>query len=99
MILVFDELQFIIMYFEVHTRNGALDRSALVGCQPSRQLSTLMSLINVTVLLVFWAFLPPGTVLITDGTIVKVRYFGARYVWSCVILRTGCDPLTPVYMN
>ena len=60
---------------------------------------TLMSLINVTVLLVFWAFLPPGTVLITDGTIIKIRYFGARYVWSCVILRTGCDPLTPVYMN
>ena len=28
----------IIMYIKVRTRNGALDRSALVGCHPSRQL-------------------------------------------------------------
>ena len=36
--------------------------------------STLQSLINVTVLLVFSVIFPPGTVLITDGTTIYHLY-------------------------
>ena len=40
MYVVLMTYSFIIMYFKVCTCNGALDRSTLVGCQPSRQLSS-----------------------------------------------------------
>ena len=39
MYVVLMTYSFIMMCFKVRTRNGALERSVLVGCQPSRQLS------------------------------------------------------------